>query len=58
MYIDRLILLFVVGAYLLSPVIIDGWRSSGAAWYHPYTVWALLIALGFWIARNRDLNDL
>ena len=57
-YIDRLILLFVAGAYLLSPVIIDWWREGGSAWYRPYTIWALLIALGYWVARSRDLNDL
>ncbi|WP_164488757.1 hypothetical protein [Amnimonas aquatica] len=58
MYIDRLILLFVAGAYLLSPVIIDWWSDGGSAWYRPYMVWGVLIALAFWVTRSRDLNDL
>lgn len=58
MYIDRLILLFVAGAFLLSPIVIDWWSANGSAWYRPYLIWMLLIALAFWIARSRDLNDL
>lgn len=58
MYIDRLILLFVAGAFLLSPIVIDWWSASGTAWYRPFVIWVLLIVLAFWIARSRDLNDL
>ncbi len=58
MYIDRLILLFVAGAFLLSPIVIDLWSANGSTWYRPYLIWALLIVLALWIARSRDLNDL
>ncbi|MES2720658.1 MAG: hypothetical protein V4688_10535 [Pseudomonadota bacterium] len=58
MYIDRLILLFVAGAFLLSPIVIDWWSANGSTWYRPYLIWALLIVLALWIARSRDLNDL
>lgn len=58
MYFDRLIILFVIGAFLLSPVIID-WRSDElVVWYKPFVVWLLLIVTAFWIARSRDLHDL
>ena len=46
MYVDRLIALFVVGAFLLSPLIIDWWSEGGSAWYRPYTIWAMLQRLG------------
>lgn len=58
MYIDRLILLFVAGAFLLSPIVIDWWSADGSAWYRPFLIWALLILLALWIARSRDLNEL
>jgi hypothetical protein len=58
MYIDRLVLLFIAGAYLLSPAIIEWWSEGGTAWYRPYLIWLALIALSFWIGKSRDLNDL
>ena len=58
MYIDRLVLLFIAGAYLLSPAIIEWWSEGGTAWYRPYLIWLILIVLSFWIGKSRDLNDL
>ena len=58
MYIDRLILLFVAGAFLLSPIVVGWWGANGSAWYRPFLIWALLILLALWIARSRDLNEL
>jgi hypothetical protein len=57
MYINRLVLLFVVGAYLLSPAIIEWWSEGGTAWYRPYLIWLGLIGLSFWVGRSQDLND-
>lgn len=58
MYIDRLVLLFIAGAFLLSPAIIEWWSEGGTAWYRPYLIWLALIGLSFWVGRSRDLNDL
>jgi hypothetical protein len=58
MYIDRLVLLFIVGAYLLSPSIIEWWSDGGTAWYRPYLIWLGLIILSYWIGKSRDLTDL
>lgn len=58
MYIDRLVLLFIAGAYLLSPAIIEWWSEGGTAWYRPYLIWLILIVISFWIGKSRDLNDL
>lgn len=53
MYTDRLLIIFILGTYLLSPAIIDWWSEAGRAWYRPYLIWMSLIALSYWIARAR-----
>lgn len=58
MYIDRLVLIFIAGAYVLSPALMQWWAESGAAWWRPFVIWGLLIGLTFWIARSRDLDGL
>lgn len=58
MYIDRLVLLFIAGAFLLSPAIIEWWSEGGTAWYRPYIIWMVLIGISFWIGKSRDLNDM
>lgn len=58
MYIDRLVLLFIAGAYLLSPAIIEWWSDDGTAWYRPFLIWGLLIFLSYWIGKSQDLNDI
>jgi hypothetical protein len=58
MYIDRLVLIFILGAYLLSPAIIEWWSLGGTAWLRPYMIWLVLIVLSFWIGKSRDLHDL
>ncbi len=50
MYTDRLLIIFILGTYLLSPAIIDWWSEGGRAWYRPYLIWLGLIALSYWIA--------
>lgn len=55
---NRLILLFTAGTFLFSPVIISWWNRDGSGWMGPYLIWSVVIALGWWIARSRDLNDL
>lgn len=57
MYIDRLVLLFIAGAFLLSPAIIEWWSEGGTAWYRPYLIWLALIGLSFWVGHSRDLNE-
>ncbi|MDO8329337.1 MAG: hypothetical protein Q7T36_02570 [Fluviicoccus sp.] len=58
MYIDRLVLIFILGAYLLSPAIIEWWSVGGTAWLRPYFIWIILIVLSYWIGKSRDLHDL
>ena len=58
MYIDRLVLLFIVGGYFLSPFVMEWASEGGTQWYRPYAVWLMIIALGYWITRSRDLDGL
>ncbi|MES2664397.1 MAG: hypothetical protein V4629_13950 [Pseudomonadota bacterium] len=58
MYIDRLILMFVLGGYIVSPAIMEWASTPGASWYRPYAMWALIIGISFWVTRSRDLNEL
>ncbi|AFT72101.1 hypothetical protein B5T_03839 [Alloalcanivorax dieselolei B5] len=57
MYTDRLLIIFILGTYLLSPAIIGWWSEGGRGWYRPYLIWLALIALSYWIAKSRDAND-
>ncbi len=57
MYIDRLLILFILGAYLLTPAIVHWWTQGETLWYRPYFIWLLLIILNFWIVRSRDLDE-
>lgn len=58
MYTDRLLIIFILGTYLLSPTIIQWWSAGGQAWFRPFLVWMTLIALTFWTARSRDFDEL
>lgn len=58
MYIYRLVLLLVVGIYLFSPAIMDGWIEPGSAWYRPYLLWLILIAVTFLLLSNPDADEL
>lgn len=56
MYIDRLLILFILGAYLLSPAVIRWWGGGELGWYQPYIFWGLLILLSYW-ATHRSRQE-
>ncbi len=58
MYIDRLVLLILVGLYLLSPAFLAWWSQGASAWYRPYLLWLLLIFIGYWANSGQDHDDL
>jgi hypothetical protein len=57
MYIDRLLILLIAGAYLVTPIITHWWTEGGTSWYRPYLIWGGLIATSFWITHSRDLDE-
>ncbi|MFP4137501.1 MAG: hypothetical protein ACLFSR_03995 [Halomonas sp.] len=57
MYVYRLMLFLVLGGYLLSPLMMSGWGSAGVAWYRPFVIWGVLIALTLWLEQKRKLDE-
>ena len=58
MYDYRVSLLVVVGLYIFSPVIIDWWLAPNGAWYYPFALWFLLIAIYIWVEFKRGPDEL
>ncbi|MFW6345948.1 MAG: hypothetical protein ACOC0M_06430 [Halomonas sp.] len=57
MYVYRIMLFLVLGGYLLSPLMMSGWATPGAAWYRPFVLWGVLIALTLWLEQKRKLDE-
>ncbi|MFB9145216.1 hypothetical protein ACFFU2_01530 [Halomonas alkalicola] len=57
MYVYRILLFLVLGGYLLSPLMMSGWASPGVAWYRPFIIWGVLIALTLWLEQKRKLDE-
>lgn len=53
-YLDRAILLFLLGVLLFASPLTSWWSAPGRVWYLPYVLWLVLIALGFVLQRQRD----
>lgn len=50
-------LFLVLAGYLLSPLLMSGWSSPGVAWYRPFVIWGVLIALTLWLEQKRKLDE-
>jgi hypothetical protein len=57
-YLDRIVLLFVLSLFLLASPVNGFWASSRALWYSPYLLWGGLIALAFWLQRRRYQDEI
>lgn len=57
LYVYRIMLFLVFGGYLLSPLLMSGWGQAGAAWYRPFAIWGVLIALTLWLDQKRTLDE-
>lgn len=57
MYVYRIMLLLVFVGYLLSPTLMSGWASADHAWYRPFVIWGVLIALSLWLEQKRALDE-
>lgn len=56
-YVYRVMLLLVFCGYLLSPLLMTGWGQQGSAWYRPFIIWGVLIALTLWLEQKRALDE-
>jgi len=51
---DRVILLLLLALFLLLSPLTEWWAADDSPWYAPYLLWALLIALTFWLRRTLE----
>lgn len=58
MYIHRALLLVLLMLYVFTPSLQAWILAADAAWYRPWSIWALIIALVFWATRRRQPNEL
>ena len=54
---DRVILLLLFALFLLLSPIIEWWAADDSPWFAPYLIWALLIALTYWLRRRIDRHS-
>lgn len=57
MYTDRLLMVFILGIYLLSPTLLEWWTASHLSWILPYLIWGFLILLSYWIIRIKHRGN-
>ena len=57
-YINRTLLLLLAIAIAFIPSAQEWVTSGGAAWYRPYLVWAVVIAVAWWNQRKSYGDDL
>ena len=58
MYDYRLGMAFLVGIYLLSPIVMDWWLDSHGAWYRPFAIWFVPIGFYIWLNHKRGDDEL
>lgn len=51
---DRTLLLFLFAVFVLVSPLKAIWASVDSPWYMPYLIWAVIIALAFWLERRQQ----
>lgn len=57
MQLYRLMLVFVVGVYLLSPALMEWWQEHDTPWYRPFILWGVLIFIAVLLERSYRRNE-
>lgn len=55
---DRVIILFLLALFLLISPLKMWWAADHSPWYAPYLLWAVLIALTYWLQRRLKRREL
>lgn len=58
MYIPRSILILLIIIYLLFLLSVDWINQADGAWYRPFLVGLLIIAIAGWTHREQDSDEL
>lgn len=58
LYLDRVILLFLLALFLLTSPFLHWWVTDSSAWYTPYVIWLIIIGAAFWLQHWRDRHEL
>ena len=58
MYIPRPILILLVIIYLLFLISVDWMNQPEVAWYRPFLVGFLIVAVASWAHREQDSDEL
>ncbi len=56
---QRLVILFLLIAYIFSPTLFDWIINPEGAWYRPYIIWVIVIVIAFIMQiRRKNYHEL
>ncbi len=58
MYIPRSILILLVIIYLLFLLSVDWINQADGAWYRPFIIGFMIVAVAGWVYREQDTDEL
>lgn len=58
MYVNRLLLMFIIGSFFLAPSLLEWIDHAQIDWYRPYLLWIGIIALLYGAVYRRGPEDL
>ena len=59
MYTERLILIYIIGGYFISPIIINWAKDADSHyWFMPFLLWSALIVTAIWAVRSKDIDGI
>ncbi|WP_439133230.1 hypothetical protein [Pseudomaricurvus sp.] len=57
MHNQRLLVLFLLIAYIFSPTLFTWMINPEGAWYRPYIIWAMVILTAYIVHKRKHTND-
>ena len=57
MYVQRSVMLLVIGVLLFFPGVQDWLGTVGSAWYHPQTIWLAIIIFALLTLQLKESDE-
>ncbi len=57
MYVNRILILLLVAAFLFAPNLQTWVAADGDHWYRPFVLWLLVIAVAYLANHSRHIDD-